>query len=82
MHDHDTLEAIRRKAYGLAKISGERLWTELHRILQGNFKKEIFETMMDLELTQYIGIHLKMLLRLHSHLLNINSLLCFRFEQI
>lgn len=54
-HDEATLTAIRNNASGLAKISGERIWSELSRILTGNFAYEIMKTMLDLGIAPYIG---------------------------
>ncbi|KAF8796536.1 CCA tRNA nucleotidyltransferase 1 like protein [Argiope bruennichi] len=55
-HDSQTLEAIRKNAEGLGKISGERLWMELKKILSGNFAKEIMLRMIDLGIAPFIGL--------------------------
>ncbi len=54
-HDEATLEAIRLNASGLAQISGERIHSELYRILHGNFIEEIIKKMLDLGLGPHIG---------------------------
>lgn len=55
MHDEDTLKAIEQNASGLERISGERIWSELQRILIGNFAEELMKKMLDLGLAPYIG---------------------------
>lgn len=55
-HDDDTLQAIRDNATGLEKISGERIWTELRKILEGRFAGELVKTMISLGLGPYIGL--------------------------
>lgn len=62
-HDQKTLQAIRYNAPGLDKISGERIWSELQRILTGNFANEIVKIMLDLGLAQYIGNYYKIWVR-------------------
>ncbi|KAH9507310.1 CCA tRNA nucleotidyltransferase 1, mitochondrial [Bulinus truncatus] len=55
-HDEETLDAIRQNAGGLARISGERIWMELKKILTGRLAAHILETMIKLDLGQYIGL--------------------------
>ncbi len=55
-HEEDTLDAIRENAEGLAKISGERIWVELKKILSGNLKGELTLKMVDVGLAKYIGL--------------------------
>lgn len=58
-HDKSTLTAIEENAAGLTQISGERIWSELSRILIGNHAKEIVKTMLSLGLGPYIGSYFK-----------------------
>ncbi|XP_065216795.1 CCA tRNA nucleotidyltransferase 1, mitochondrial-like [Planococcus citri] len=55
-HDEKTLEAIRENGPGLQKISGERIWSELNRIIVGNFCEEIVKKMFELGLSPYMGL--------------------------
>ncbi|GFT22259.1 CCA tRNA nucleotidyltransferase 1, mitochondrial [Nephila pilipes] len=55
-HEAETLEAIRKNAEGLGRISGERVWMELKKILSGNYAKEIMLRMLDLGVGPYIGL--------------------------
>ncbi|XP_019881349.2 CCA tRNA nucleotidyltransferase 1, mitochondrial isoform X2 [Aethina tumida] len=55
-HEEDTLKAIRENAAGLANISGERIWTELKKILEGNFAGELLQSIIDCGLSPYIGL--------------------------
>lgn len=55
-HDEYILEAIREKGNGLKQISGERIWSELHKILEGNFGPDILKTILNLRLGPYIGL--------------------------
>lgn len=55
-HDEETLKAIQQNASGLEKISGERIWSELKRIVIGNFAAELMKKMLDVGLSPYIGI--------------------------
>ncbi|XP_055328728.1 CCA tRNA nucleotidyltransferase 1, mitochondrial-like [Paramacrobiotus metropolitanus] len=54
-HDSDTLEAIRENADGLQRISGERIWMELRKILTGRHGNHLVSRMVDLGLTRYMG---------------------------
>ncbi|KAK7590884.1 hypothetical protein V9T40_002497 [Parthenolecanium corni] len=56
-HDKSTLKAIADNAAGLSQISGERIWSELSRILVGNYAKDIIETMLSLGLGPHIGLN-------------------------
>lgn len=47
--------AISENAKGLENISGERIWTELNKILTGNFIYEILLEMIKLKVGLYIG---------------------------
>lgn len=54
-HDARTLEAIKENAKGLAGISGERIWTELKKILVGKYANQLIHLMYELTVTDYIG---------------------------
>ncbi|XP_063231187.1 CCA tRNA nucleotidyltransferase 1, mitochondrial isoform X2 [Bacillus rossius redtenbacheri] len=55
-HEEKTLEAIQDNADGLKKISGERIWSELQKILEGNFAGELVKEMLKLDLGRYMGL--------------------------
>lgn len=54
-HDQITLEAIRNNVAGLKDISGERIWMELKKILEGNYAGELMITMLENGIGSYIG---------------------------
>lgn len=54
-HDDATLKAITDNAEGLKDISGERIWMELKKILEGNYAGELMLIMLDCEIGKYIG---------------------------
>ncbi|XP_070594358.1 CCA tRNA nucleotidyltransferase 1, mitochondrial [Erythrolamprus reginae] len=54
-HDPQTLKAIKENAKGLAGISGERIWTELKKILVGNYANQLIHLMYELGVIDYIG---------------------------
>jgi len=54
-HDPETLNAIQENAKGLSQISGERIWSELSKTLEGNFGRELLRLMIKLGLTPYMG---------------------------
>jgi len=56
LHDEYILEAIQEKGSGLKQISGERIWSELHKILEGNYGPDIMRTILKLGLSPYIGL--------------------------
>lgn len=56
LYDKYILEAIREKGNGLKQISGERIWSELSKILEGNFGPEIMKTILNLGLGPHIGL--------------------------
>ncbi|KAH8414044.1 hypothetical protein KR222_003153, partial [Zaprionus bogoriensis] len=58
-HDKGTLDAIKANAEGLAKISGERIWGELQKIVVGNYGRELIQEMLACELLQYCGLPAK-----------------------
>lgn len=53
--DEKTIQAIRDNIAGLQKISGERIWTELKKILQGNFRIDMLVKIIECGAGQYIG---------------------------
>lgn len=69
-HDPATLKIIADNAKGLKQISGERIWVELKKVLQGNFAGELMMNIVECGLAEYIG---KLSLS-HSHLDNSQSL--------
>ncbi|XP_055921771.1 CCA tRNA nucleotidyltransferase 1, mitochondrial [Eupeodes corollae] len=55
-HDAATLKAIKDNIEGMARISGERIWGEFAKILQGNFALELTLEMLKCGLAKYIGL--------------------------
>lgn len=55
--DAKTIEAICANIDGLQKISGERIWGELKKILQGNFRFDIFAKLIECGAARYIGMY-------------------------
>ncbi|KAK7865026.1 hypothetical protein R5R35_000045 [Gryllus longicercus] len=55
-HDAKTLEAIKNNAEGLQRISGERIWSELRKILEGNFAESLLKIMLELHIGPFIGL--------------------------
>lgn len=55
-HDKYILEAIREKGDGLKQISGERIWSELSKILEGTYGPELMKTILNLGLGPHIGL--------------------------
>lgn len=55
-HESETLAAIKENGRGLAAISGERIWTELKKLVCGNHVADLLELIYDLELAQYLGL--------------------------
>jgi tRNA nucleotidyltransferase (CCA-adding enzyme) len=67
VHDPEILQTITLNANGLSRISGERIWVELKKILQGNFASELCTKIIECELSQHIGLPEKPSLeKLHS----------------
>lgn len=56
LHDKYILEAIQEKGNGLKQISGERIWSELSKILEGNYGPELMKTILNLGLGPHIGL--------------------------
>lgn len=54
-YDPKTIQAICANIDGLQKISGERIWTELKKILQGNYRLELFAKLIECGAARYIG---------------------------
>ncbi|XP_050521210.1 CCA tRNA nucleotidyltransferase 1, mitochondrial isoform X2 [Daktulosphaira vitifoliae] len=55
-HDKDILDAIKEQGDGLKQISGERIWSELSKILEGNYGPELMKTILNLGLGPHIGL--------------------------
>ncbi|XP_041969454.1 CCA tRNA nucleotidyltransferase 1, mitochondrial isoform X2 [Aricia agestis] len=55
-HDDSTIQCIKNNAKGLQNVSGERIWVELKKTLQGNFAGELLKLIMDLGTGKFIGI--------------------------
>ncbi|ALC45499.1 CG2100, partial [Drosophila busckii] len=55
-HEKDILEAIKANGDGLARISGERIWSELQKILVGNYGRELLLEMHNCSLSKYCGL--------------------------
>lgn len=54
-HDPETLNIIAKNAEGLGRISGERIWVELKKVLQGNFAGELMIKIVECGLSEYMG---------------------------
>ncbi|GLV42236.1 uncharacterized protein CBL_03822 [Carabus blaptoides fortunei] len=55
-HDEITLRIINQNVSGMERISGERIWSELKKILEGNFAGELIKTMLHVGLAKYCGL--------------------------
>lgn len=55
-HEPEVLSAIQENVGGLARISGERIWTELKKILVGNFNKELVCRIIDVGAAPFLGL--------------------------
>ncbi|XP_008549269.3 CCA tRNA nucleotidyltransferase 1, mitochondrial [Microplitis demolitor] len=55
-HDEATIKAIMDNVEGLSRISGERIWSEWSKILEGNFGVELTTKMMECNMAKYIGL--------------------------
>lgn len=55
-HEETTLQAIHDNVTGLKGISGERIWVEFRKILEGNFAGELVLTMLEVGIGPYIGL--------------------------
>lgn len=54
-HEKTTLETIKNNVDGLQNISGERIWMELKKILEGSFSGALLKTMLDVGIGKHIG---------------------------
>lgn len=54
-HDADTIKAISDNVDGLQKISGERIWMELSKILSGRYVPHIMSKIIEVGAGKYIG---------------------------
>ncbi|GAB0089575.1 CCA tRNA nucleotidyltransferase 1, mitochondrial [Sergentomyia squamirostris] len=55
-HEEKTLNAIKENIQGLERISGERIWQELKKILTGRFKYDLMKTLIDCGASKFIGL--------------------------
>lgn len=55
-HDEVTLRVINQNVSGLERISGERIWMELKKILEGKFAGELVKTMLHVGVAKYCGL--------------------------
>lgn len=55
-HDEETLKAIKDNISGLEIISGERIWSELSKILVGNFSSQLMSKMLECGFGKYSGL--------------------------
>lgn len=56
--DKETLQTIKKTASGLGKISGERVWTEISKILTGNHTVEVLTKMKETGVHDHINLRL------------------------
>lgn len=54
-HEENTLRVLKNNVDGLQNISGERIWVELKKTLQGKFAGNLLKTMLDVGVGQFIG---------------------------
>ncbi|XP_075039859.1 CCA tRNA nucleotidyltransferase 1, mitochondrial [Mixophyes fleayi] len=55
-HTPSTLDAIRENAPGLSGISGERIWVELKKILEGNHVNHLIQIIYKLGVAPHMGL--------------------------
>uniref|UniRef100_T1IQP8 Poly A polymerase head domain-containing protein n=1 Tax=Strigamia maritima TaxID=126957 RepID=T1IQP8_STRMM len=55
-HDCEILETIKHNIGGLSVIAGERIWTEVKKILSGNFKFDLLKLMLEVGAGPYLGL--------------------------
>lgn len=55
-HCPHILESIRANADGLDRISGERIWVELQKIINGNFGGELLIKMVECGVGKHVGL--------------------------
>lgn len=54
-HEEATLKIIGNNTDGLQYVSGERIWVELKKLLQGNFAGSLLKIIIDVGIGKYIG---------------------------
>ncbi|KAM3960552.1 CCA tRNA nucleotidyltransferase 1, mitochondrial [Aphomia sociella] len=55
-HEEKTLQVLSDNVEGLQNISGERIWVELKKTLQGKFAGDLLKTMIKVGIGKYIGL--------------------------
>ncbi|XP_026745361.1 CCA tRNA nucleotidyltransferase 1, mitochondrial-like [Trichoplusia ni] len=55
-HEEEILKVIKNNVGGLQNISGERIWCELKKMLQGNYAGSLLKTMIDVDVGKYMGL--------------------------
>ncbi|XP_011306612.1 CCA tRNA nucleotidyltransferase 1, mitochondrial isoform X1 [Fopius arisanus] len=55
-HEESIITAIKQNVEGLERISGERIWSEWNKILDGNFGVELTKKMVECGVGKYIGL--------------------------
>ncbi|XP_014288340.1 CCA tRNA nucleotidyltransferase 1, mitochondrial [Halyomorpha halys] len=55
-HDEETINAIKNNVSGLGKITGERIWLELSKIISGNYISSIVQRIISVGAAPYIGL--------------------------
>eukprot|EP00127_Corallochytrium_limacisporum_P001136 Clim_evm10s41 gene=Clim_evmTU10s41 len=81
-HDEATLKALRENRHGLNRISGERIWQEMGKILTGPAAPAELRVMYDLELMKEIGldqdtsVHMDHFCRMHARSHDAIACLC------
>ncbi|XP_059053229.1 CCA tRNA nucleotidyltransferase 1, mitochondrial isoform X2 [Achroia grisella] len=55
-HEDKTLQVLSDNVNGLQHISGERIWVELKKTLQGKFAGDLLKTMIKVGVAQYVGL--------------------------
>ncbi|XP_012273790.1 CCA tRNA nucleotidyltransferase 1, mitochondrial isoform X2 [Orussus abietinus] len=55
-HEDATIKAIKENVEGMSNISGERIWSEWSKILEGRFAGELMIKMIECDMAKYIGL--------------------------
>ncbi|RZF47381.1 hypothetical protein LSTR_LSTR009120 [Laodelphax striatellus] len=55
-HDPECVRIIEKNRQCLARISGERIWVDLKKIVTGNFYGDLLKTIIDCKLHQFLGL--------------------------
>lgn len=55
-HEPGTIAAVTENAAGLSMITGERIWSELKKILAGNHAAAILTKMVECKLFPHMGL--------------------------